>query len=829
MNSGGEAFGPVLVNGFGESCLPEVNREIFSRSGSDSFFQAHFGKSLWAEDSLYLIVGTDSGLLLKWVLDRKPVEGTRHLFIEHPDLIERLTREGLLPESLPDHVQLCTPDRWMEVADTLSIKSYAYLEHVRRVKSLGVVDAFFGGYLEIWSAFEALVDQFMLQVNQETGSQVFMEKGLENLAENRIPAPRLEEAFQGCTAVLLAGGPSLRESFDWVRANRENLAVLAVARVAPQLREAGITPDFFFAIDPHDIIFHQSKEMLGFWERTALINVYHLNPRLLGQWRGVSAYMGSPYPWTTELNGDNYAFPGITVGHQALGMGIRMGFSQIILAGLDLCFDREGFTHVVGSIEQAVGPYSVPSELQVETNGGWMAESRYDFVNSIPSLAYLAKLAEEQGCVVINPAEGAAKIDGIAHRRWAEITPAPMTRTAWDVIRAALPEETRESRLAHYRTVEGELNRVRAEVRAIQRLATEALDCNDRLFGRKGRGADYKYKKRMDAIEETLDTTFKEINPVVRKWAVRGFLKLSRPDSEREWSDAEIEEAGRRYYEIYRDNASAVIRRLDEVRQRVRMRMEEEQPKPNVKSLVAQWRKDGQPGRCHLFCDRHGKPLETLEPHMAERFRELAAEYAALLAETEHDFKKYCVQERSTPQGIRAKVISLYRRKDADKLRHFWSGLEKSDIEDKEQYGLLINGHLAELAEDPDRAIRHYRQVTHPWLLTDAMLRQFTLSLMQNDLLAATAVSKRLADRSILYQPYHADLLRLSGKGREAVTAYNEYLNVVKGDFVTQLKLGKLHMEMGDGEAAGGVFRQILEEDPANKAASLYLQQLSGR
>ncbi len=831
MSSGNNPFGPVLKNGFGESYLPSINREIFSRSGSDSFYRAHFGKGLRQEDSLYLIVGTDGGLLVKWVLNQGMAEGSRYLFIEMAPLIERMREEGLLPEELPEGMKICAPDEWMAEADDLSIKDYAYLNHVRRIKSLAVVDAFHEGFLPVWNTFEEHLDQFMMQINQEVGSRVFMEKGLENLAENSLPAPLLENVFEGRTAVLLAGGPSLRESFDWVKRHRQNLVVLAVARIAPQLSEAGIDPDLFFAIDPHGIIFHQSKEMLAFWRRTLLVNVYHLNPRLLGQWRGPSVYMGAPYPWPTELNTENYAFPGITVGHQALGMGIKMGFSTIVLAGFDLCFDREGFTHVAGSVEQTVGPYNVPSELQVETNGGWMAETKHDFLNAIPSLAVLAKVAVEKEpvCRLVNPAPGAAKIENIDHLPWDSLTPTPLDEPAWESIRKTLPEENRQTRLDHYKTVETELNRVRGEVRKIQRLATEALDCNERLFGRKGRLGDYKYKKRMDAIEETLDgETFRDLSRLVKKWGVQAFLKLSRPNKDREWTDAEIEEAGRRYYEVYRDNASSVIRRLDEVRQRIRMRMEEEKPKPNYKSLLAQWKKDEQVGRFQLFLDRRGITLADLPAAIAGRFRDLATEYDSILRETGHDFKKHCMQRRATPQGIRAKAVSFFRHKEIDKLRHFWSGLEKSEIEDKPQYGLLINGYLAELEGDTDRALTAYRQITHSWLLTDAMLRQFSLYLLKQDMLSATAISKRLADRSTIYMPYYADLLRLSGKAREAIDEYRRYTKIVKNDFVTLLKLGKLHLDLGEIEEARTLFQQILEEDPGNKAAGQFMQRIAG-
>ncbi len=83
-------FGPFLVNRFGESYLPSVNRELFSKVGSDAYYAGHYQEGLHGEDTLYLIVGTDAGLLPKWIIRKGVPEGALYLFIEVPEIIERL-------------------------------------------------------------------------------------------------------------------------------------------------------------------------------------------------------------------------------------------------------------------------------------------------------------------------------------------------------------------------------------------------------------------------------------------------------------------------------------------------------------------------------------------------------------------------------------------------------------------------------------------------------------------------------------------------------------------------------------------------------------------
>lgn len=820
-------FGPILHNKFGEYYLPTINREIFSQVGADSFYRRHFGDSLGEEDSLYIIVGTDSGRLVHWIISNGWMEGSRYLFIEYPDLLNRLQTETDLPDEMPENVRICDLKDWVSQAESLALKDYFYLDNVRVIKSLAVVDVFFEGYQEVWNDFEEQFGQYRLSVNQEIGSQVFMVKGLENLAENRFPATCLQTIFEGKTAVLLAGGPSLKESYAWVRKHRKNLAVLALARIADQLKKEDIIPDFFFAIDPHDVIFHQSKGMLSFWKEALLVNVYHLNPKLLSQWRGRSVYMGSLFSWEAEMNQPGITFPGITVGHQALGMAIEMGFSQVVVSGFDLCFSKEGFTHAEGSTEREVGPYTAASELMVETNGGWMAETRYDFFNSIPSFAYLAKVGKDRGCQIINPAPGAVKIEEVDHLSWESLMVESMSQPAWDTIVSALPEDTRETRQQHNEGVLKELNRMREEVRKVMRLVTEAIECNDKLFGRKGRPPDYKFKKRMDIIEKILDEEYSVTSKLVKRWGVGAFLKLSRPDKKKEWTDKEIEEAGRRYYEIYRENAVGLTKLLDEMRQRLRARMEEDKPKPNFNVLISQWTKDNVPGRLYPFLDRQGRKPSDFIDKIKDQLSKLEEQYQAVINETITDYTAFCVNDLATPQAVRAKVLSLFKQKQKQRLKDLGEGLRQGSSELKDQYGFLIKGLLFELDNDPPQALRAFRQITSPLFITDALQRIFSITLQEGDIFSAVAISKRLSERSPLHIPYYGDLLRMTGEKESAIKIYTDYAKLVKNDLVTLLKLGKLHKELGRLQEARTVFEDILKVDPDNKAARLFLAEFS--
>ena len=130
-----------------------------------------------------------------------------------------------------------------------------------------------------------------------------------------------------------------------------------------------------------------------------------------------------------------------------------MGFAQIILAGVDLCYSKSGMTHASGSNESAVGP-KLDNVLTVETNGGWRAETGPDYFKAIEVLNYQAGLAQKRGCCVINPARGAAKMSNIRHLEFSEINIESLDCSMWPKVLEFLPEDGKEQRLAHYRLVE---------------------------------------------------------------------------------------------------------------------------------------------------------------------------------------------------------------------------------------------------------------------------------------------------------------------------------------------------------------------------------------
>ncbi|MBF0138463.1 MAG: DUF115 domain-containing protein [Magnetococcales bacterium] len=826
MNATSDPFGPFLINRFGEHYLPSVNQEVFSLVGSENFYRKHFEETLEKEDHFYVICGTDSGLLVKYILKKGVPGGTRFLFVDFPEILEQLTREKILPE-LPESIRLTTPEKLLDTAMEMSISDYLYLGALELVKSLAAMDAVHQPYLEMADTVNNQITQTRQKVTMETGSKVFTMRMMENLPENRYPAILLKNCFPGKSAVLMAGGPSLLENLPWVVANRERLVVLAVTRLAGLLHREGIVPDVLFSIDPHDIHFHASKEMLKYFgPRTLFVHMNHAHPGLVGQWRGRHAFMWHLFPWKTNLNVPNLFFTGITVSHQALGVAIEMGFSDIILLGFDLCFNKEGYTHFKGSLEAAMGPFAEQTQYMVETNGGWQAETRRDFFASIPSLGALAEGAQARNCRISNPSPASAKIPFVQHLPLTQITPVPLERPPYETLSGCLPEDTRENREKHDRLVLTELDRVRNIVNQIKKLTIEALECNDRLFSKKQKANGYKFKLRMDAIEQTLDGELGEVSLLVRRWNLPEFLKMIRPNKDKEWTDADIEKAGRRYYEIYRDAAVLVMKWIDATRQRVRSRLDEERNLPDFRNLIRQWEQDKQYGRLMICLERHGLDLEhPPQAKLVPKFQKMAAAWQEQFQQENNAYRVFA-RNLVNPFAVRTKAQAIFRLQSVERLRIFRDAVAQSDMAYKDEFVLLMDGYLGELEETMETSIAAYKKIKLDFLLEESMSRIASWHLRRQDFMAARDALHDLADSFPPRKPQYAQILALMGDLPQAASQYEAYLAQTRHDYVTMLKLARIYVSMNNTQAARQLVDDILAEDPDNQGATLFLQSL---
>ena len=818
-------LGALLTNPHGEEYLYTVNRSAFAGAASKSVFDTHFKKTLFREDTLYLICGSDSGLLLHYLLNHDPVPGTRYLVIELPEVL------GALGERLPDlshdrRVVVADSTNWTEVAmEEMDVEGYLYMGKVRIIRSIAAIDGHYTNYVQLTQQVNDVYEQWEWSTQAGLGQQTFIDAQTANLAENRTPAYAMKGRLDGLTCVLLAGGPSLDEILPWVKENRDKLIVLAISRVCERLHEEGLTPDIIFAIDPHPASLSVSRGIYHFAEHSLLLHAYHIYPALLHQWAGNSGFIGQLLPWQSELNPNNFLVTAPTVTNTALTTAILCGARAVILAGVDLCYATDGHTHAKGSAEHAAGPSIAELTTYVETNDGTRAETNHAYKNGVSTIAKQAEeLARPNDCRLINPAPRAARIPGVEHLPLERIELTPIDPSARRALTEPFDHITRAERIRHCQRILTELLGMRRDVAAIQQLTDDALKAVKRAFTADGRIANSKQKKELDRIERRLDGKFAIPSRLIKTYSILEFTRALRPAG-KEWSEKEMRSWANAYYGAYHSGTKRILRLLDTTSRRVELRISEEIAAPDPLRLADQWINDGCPGRLHVLRKRRDLELTALSekhPIVAELKKKFTARQSA---EGPVNAKK---ARFTDPRQLLNKARTLFSQQDLPGIQRIAEGLGAIDEPKYDKLRLLVDGFHAELRDDGEGAIVAYQQIDDPELIEESLSRLCNLLLGRQDYDNALLALEALTHISPTYMPQHAELLRLTGDTDRALDEYARYFGLVPNDTRTMLKLARLYHDLGSADGAQMVLQHILEHEPENGAALGMLAELGG-
>lgn len=820
-------FGPFLTNPFGENYLYSLNRNTFAEIHSDEIYRSFYGADFFEENSLYLIAGTDGGLLLNYLSRVELPRGCRVVLVELQEMIQRL-KEVVTLDKLPSNVILTTYHEMNSRLEEVRINDYLYSERAKILKSLCVTDALSDAYQELFDNVRASFEEAIGVTRNNFEGRMYTIRQIQNLAENRVPANYLQDAFQGKTCILLAVGPSLDKVIPWVIENRERLIVLAVSRTAKRLTEVGIIPDIFFSIDPTDYSFDVSREMLNYWKNCLFIAGNHICPALHGSWSGRSAYLGRLFPWPTPLEPANMTSAGPTITQTAIAAAITMGFSRILLGGVDLCFSPEG--HVYGASTQGreKGPRVGTIKGGVETNSGDRAETILAFSTAASITEKLADVGASRGCKLINLSAGAVKMRGIQYLPAEEVVLSDNHESPLTLIEKALPADGSKERLEHYTRVSQELTRVAKDLKSIMKLAKEGIAANKGLFGRDGKAAEFHHKKKMDKVEATLQTRYADLSQLLKKFGIMLFLKVIRPDWE-DWTDEEVERTGTVYYEAYYKSAERFLELVTNSLQKLKVRQMEEGRGFNMKRMTEQWRSDQQFGRAQVWQNWHPEKMATINSAEKALWAEIDDKFQALMRREEHLSKS----SEATPLDVketRGRARRLFQRKDSRVLKILTAGVEeKLGDSGAEPCYWLLQGYLAELSANVDEAFSWYGRIVEQGeseVMEDALARIATLSAESSDMEHLQLALQCLAGLSPVYLPKYGDLLWMLGDHASALDQYASYLEIVPHDTAAWLKLGTYYVKLGVSEGATMALEHVLETEPDNQTAKKLLEEL---
>ncbi|MGQ9724979.1 MAG: hypothetical protein ACUVVU_06450, partial [Tepidimonas sp.] len=184
------------VNRFGERVLEAVNGEAFDKLGARLTLEEAFRGRLDAQDTLYVIVGSDSGHLVEYVRRQSPPRGTRYLFVDPPGVHAALHAAGLL-DDLPSHIRCAPAHTWTEAAQALHLTDYLYIDAVEVVFSLAAQSSTASEYVELAWGLNETVASLRWQAFVARGSEAFIASQIVNAADNVHSAARWRGALAG--------------------------------------------------------------------------------------------------------------------------------------------------------------------------------------------------------------------------------------------------------------------------------------------------------------------------------------------------------------------------------------------------------------------------------------------------------------------------------------------------------------------------------------------------------------------------------------------------------------------------------------------------------
>ena len=823
------SLGSFIENQFGDRFLYSVNGSSFDKIGAHAVYRKQWGDSLFAENTLYLVVGSDSGILPAYIERIGIPEGSRYLFVELEEIIP-LVADSISENNIADKKMLVSSaSNWLETAKSQSLVEYAYLDAIQLIPSLAVSDAHLLAYSDFWRELEQEFQNVLWIYQREFGTLTFITRTIENLAENRHSAAALINQFQGKTAVILAGGPSLDELLPWVQQNRKRLTVVAVSRISKRLLELNLEPDIVVTVDPHYCSYEVSKHMLRL-KSALLVNAYHATPVLVSQWQGRSLYLDSRLPWAC-LEKEIVLGEGPTVSNSAISLCIAMGFSQIVFLGLDLCYSQEGFSHAKGSLERNSGAFVAFGSQTVETNEGKTAETDNGFYLSVSVIERQVQTAKASGIRFINPSPSAAKMKNVDFVPVENIVLPTQEYKAGDIIQQILPVDNADSKVALYQETITDLEQQQRNISKLIRYANDALKYNDGLFGRNGLKKNFKYKIKMDKLEKKIAKEVPEIAKIAKIYGMTDFVKTLRPDETKKWSDEEVEQTAKLFYNAYIHGAEKLSRVIDQELDRLKVRLEEESDSPDISYLVERWTADHSLGRAKLWIKNHPDLFVALPEQLKTLLNNSCQQFEDEIDDDNLIHRK-AIQRCIDLTPVISKLRNLMHHKDIPAMHRLFLSLSTREDDEAAQLALLVKAHIAECENDMDQAVKIYNRLVeldvqvYSRIIEIALIRLSVLSMNCGELDLAAECLNSLSALSHAYMPYYAEALRLSDHPMDAIDVYTEYLSKVPEDLATMMKLGLLYKSIGVKDGAAWLFDYVYKKDPDNAAAKRLLDEL---
>ncbi|MGL5048159.1 MAG: 6-hydroxymethylpterin diphosphokinase MptE-like protein [Shewanella sp.] len=821
------------ISRFNEYYLPSVNRSMFESIDSKTQYDKKFKLEFAKEDMLQIVTGLDSGLLVNYLLDNGIPKGTIFIFVELNSILNLLNVD--IPNEIKNQLFIYNYDDFKKNFPSNAYGIYILKNKFNHYRSLGATSSHIPEYSILNTKIIKDLEIAQLEQSVNSSQQKYFEEQFKNISENVLPASLLENRFTGHTCLVVAGGPSLDEHIDWMLSNYKNLFIIAVSRIAGKLHKAGIIPHIIVSVDPYDFSFEVNRDMMPLANTSLFVNSFHVNSRLLGQWQGKSLFMDNKYPWQLE-DKENIETIGPTVTNSAVHLATRMGFSSILLTGVDLCFTKTGFTHTKGSVESALGPNLGIMGEWVETYGGDKAETVTQLKFTIEALA--TEVLINPDIKFINLSLNAAKVKGIEYMNTDHMTlnieeQSPLT------FLDSIPSYSLKEKKQDGISAKKELSNIILKLKSIISLSSEILDLSKQVSDKIRLNLNtQEIFIKIDLIDKKINKSHPGVIKLIKNYGFSEFAAFLTTKKIEEWDASHVLDMTENYYKAFIKIAEQLIQLAQDSLARLTHRINELSKKSDLAPLVKFWREEKQHGRINIWLQNHAYWQED------EKFKyniPLLEEYITLIQSMNEEYQEQLlitpeeyienVKKSASMENVFEKIMVLIRDEDHNGLVKMALNLRELANKDKSARRLyhLSYSHQLLLEKKDNEALQVLLALDND-LQFEIELKQISLlALKLGDINIAESAIARLAKNIDEYIPQHANILKIQGKIKASINLYLDYLEKYPSDVSIWLKLGLLMIDINELKNAETAFYQALQVDPDNRVAQDYISLLQSQ
>lgn len=827
-------------NQWGERYIEALGRSVFSTQPSAQVYENSLDLDITQEDALYLVLGSDSGLLIRYLSRVDPAPGTRFAFIEPDDVYESIVQEcpaivdsegNVLDEGDSARLTLHRQSQWKEQIFDGNDTHWVISDKITLIESQACVKDYTHVYLTLYKTVRAEIEARQYELTSKFTTKSFARMRMLNVADNPVPIAMQPEFGKGYTALVIGGGPSIDKHMDWILEHRDRLFIIAVSRLCETLDKRSLKPDMIVSVDPFTVSYDVSKHGV-LWTDVPLVTSPYAAPQLVQEWQGPKFFTEDRLPWTNPIDQsyeNTMQSTGPTVGHRATVVASQLGFTTILLTGIDLCFDSVR-SHAKDSPEAALLALPSHYDAQVETYSGKLAGTRVNWLQTAPSLEYIGSAINQFASVVFNLNEGAMKIQSIPYKPIEDVQ-----------LPDGKPDFSDNVKKFHAVDLIADLDRLDKELKVAQtkfynvkKLCEEAQSTIERMYNPRFESKKALYSDRLEKIERKLNKQMPEYMKTLLHYSGIDIAALIRPRGFTTMKDKDQEAWIEGYYKALANGADDYIVMIKDARNRSTLRRDEYERRTSIADLIERWEEDLTPGRIQAVNSQSWPELSPDEVALVERAQAKFMEQFD--NKVESGVSKLLTSMSVDITRCMRSLTYLYFVKNTEDLQTLTTTIN-GDVWPGNILLDFTHGLLAELNSQHEEALSRYQQVIDQCssklenaeeslssmerVVEESLARMTQANIALGDYASACETLGTLCEIFPQYIMSYAKLLNLCNESDNAVAILDLYMDV----FPTHWQAAQLQHDIliksgkeTEAKAALQRSRDIREENRRNRS-----------